>query len=379
MLVFLKEFQFLENSILFSKFGLFSRKFPTDMAKRIRLSSNVFRALYKEIINKVRAKIQDPNKERLSDNAIWHWKNEKNENLFKSMLIEERLIDSKDKFAINYLPKMLSSSKNKQIVTFGTEPYSSIFPKFCGYRDIDEFIRSMVDQGKLDVQEKQDHYKRDKNNTFFPSTKSIEKLVDSYFINSHWWLYFYGYEKFKRKNNKPYSLVRLVFSIKERNSIDRNKVDIYIQNTTHHAEHIDYTGYIDLEYCSEGILVCNLKTIREAKQLHLKFHLDKTGQELYLGQYLNYGEYNEIISGSVILHKIPEEEYEFAKPATFRFNEKQILNVPEQIVKYFLDRDLNFRKTPTSIFSLDKLKAWKDDYDLTRGKDKGQQKDLPFE
>lgn len=327
------------------------------MGKKVRIPKTLFDDLYDKVIQQIREEIisRENNQEKLTDNAIWEYPNGSKTKLFRSMLVERGIIDEVTTIDPKYLYKKRSDSNSKGEVTFATEPYTYIYFRFCDYKDWQDFEASYAQQ----VAERTNSSRR--------YVHPLNNLLDGYFKNTDWWLYFYGYEKGKRSSKRPYSLVRLIFQIQERDPEDISKYQLYIQNTEKHKEHIDYVGSIDLAYSSESILVCNLRNIRGNKQLHMKFNVDKTGNELYLGQYMNFEEGDEIISGSVLLHKIPEADRETAKPISIHFNDHKIREVvPSAIIRYFSNRGLSYRKTKAGVYSLAELQKWKDEYDQKR-------------
>lgn len=179
-----------------------------------------------------------------------------------------------------------------------------------------------------------------------------------------WFLYFYGYNiKKEERDENEWRLIRLILDFK----VDGRSDDlaVSITNSPHNKDHYNYkTAYIDTENSGDEVLVLNLRTEFNTRQLNIKVHIKDGTGGFFLGQYLNYEvRGGHIISGTLILEQAKENK---PKPKVYKFKkgyESDVLFLNQiheirHIIEFFKDRKKNFRRTTTKVNSLNTFREW---------------------
>ncbi|GAB4002079.1 hypothetical protein GCM10028807_59900 [Spirosoma daeguense] len=211
-----------------------------------------------------------------------------------------------------------------------------------------------------------------------PVREDIEDLINSkadllrktyapLLCNTDWWLYFYGYDKLDlKKNRDSWPLIKLLFRFGE---VEEDEIVVTIENTDN-PEHYDYRGSTDFRSSQYELLVFNFTTDPHfTRQLNMKIHVGIGEGTLFLGQYLNYENDGNIISGTLVLGSAASVPLSQRKPkvhwipkltSDVRYT-KAHDGVNESILQYLNDKDKNFRRTPLRAgHSLQGLQDWLD-------------------
>lgn len=196
----------------------------------------------------------------------------------------------------------------------------------------------------------------------------LSLLYAPFLVGKSFWFYFYGYDKFKGAfgpdTTNTWPLVKLLMRFKRLENDDDFSVEI---DNTDDPDFHDYAGKTDFATSRDDVLVLNCRTYPSiSRQLNIKIHIGSAEGEIFLGQYLNYEGDGRIISGNLVVQKIPEglenpqplvhHIPDLAPGDTYR---QDIDGVDWGIVQYLHDKKRNFRRTPLSAgHTLDRFRNW---------------------
>lgn len=193
------------------------------------------------------------------------------------------------------------------------------------------------------------------------STNSfVGRLNLSHLSTNQWWFYFYEYEGSSQGKNQ---LMRLVMTIQQE---ETGEYSILLKNSG--PPYTDFRGRIT--NAEDDIIVAELKGKR--KTMSLMFSIEDTGlKDLYTGIYTKHDSNYKIRSGSVIIHRIPEEEGLTPTAQVFRQGGKGITSVPKSIADFFSTKQYTYIKTPRR-FSESSIQEWL----CKKKRERGEVKDI---
>ncbi|PSR55788.1 hypothetical protein AHMF7605_20940 [Adhaeribacter arboris] len=208
------------------------------------------------------------------------------------------------------------------------------------------------------------------------TAKLLSKRYTPRLLGKRFWLYFYGYDKFIYGNDDlpdaaedKWSLVKVEFAFTDMSGFD---LKVTLTNTGA-IEHYNYVGKTDFLTSSEQVLVINCRTEPDlTRQLNIKLHIGTGNGDIFIGQYLNYETEGRIISGSLLLQKIPDAESDI-QPKIYRvpnllpgikFYTEDFEGVDKNILQYLHDERLNYRRTSIKAgHTLRSLEKWLKEYE----------------
>jgi hypothetical protein len=264
-----------------------------------------------------------------------------------------------------FLSKKEGEVRGKPIIVINDSSLNYL-DAYVGYKgDIEEMFNAFLESiNKEDC----DFQKRFLNKKEIPKAEPREDIDDliadgaklmykihaRHLIGQKFWFFFYGYDKFKGlyDENDTWPLVKLLLKFIEiPNSDSIIKVEI---DNTDDPEHHDYVGQTDFfTFPRTEILVINCHTYPEySRQLNIKVHIGSGDGDIFLGQYLNYESEGRIISGSVLMQKIVDENIDL-EPRVYHVNKLKnnerytegIGDVDKNILQYMSNKKSNFRRT----------------------------------
>lgn len=189
-------------------------------------------------------------------------------------------------------------------------------------------------------------------------------LASEILLGKKYWFFFYSYDNYKDKS-ETWKLRKLLIEFTE-------VVDSEILVRINHIadkKFQDYLGKTNLSSSSDDVVVIDCQTFSKLKDRHLDIMVQLNDGELLFGQYLNYRKDGRIVSGSLLLQKIPAEQTNLT-PETHliprllgdlnRYTE-DVEGIDKSIIQYFHDENLNFRQISLRAGNdLNTLKEWLD-------------------
>jgi hypothetical protein len=260
-----------------------------------------------------------------------------------------------------------------EYLKFEEDDLDDMIIEFCHENDIAE--QDIGNQRLLLLEEKEkplrdDRISRENWKKIAELKKELGKLMyaSTELQNTKWWFYFHGYTKYNilPERENIWTLVKLILIFED---IDENG-DLVVRIENKGAEHYDYIGTVDFESSRSEIIVMNFKTIPFlTRQLNVKVHVGTGEGNLFLGQYLNFESDSHIISGNVVLQRIPKKKNsQNLEPNVYHINNlsegqteyiDDYGDISRYILQYLHDKDKNFRRTPLRVgHSLLGLKNW---------------------
>ncbi|MEZ4991748.1 MAG: hypothetical protein R2824_15105 [Saprospiraceae bacterium] len=171
--------------------------------------------------------------------------------------------------------------------------------------------------------------------------------------NTVWYYYRFDY----KNEAKPQSIKRLIFKIGK--MLEDGDLEISLIASSEIFS--DYAGRISKSVSNDKILICRLSTTNVGAKLKvLMFHIEpRFKSQIYLGQYLEYDDDYQIMSGTIIIEKISDSGKVRPVPKDFYYGSQEMKEeIDVNIQYYFEDKYLNFTKSPTGISTPYDLQDW---------------------
>lgn len=189
----------------------------------------------------------------------------------------------------------------------------------------------------------------------WPQYQAEEKLESRFRLLEHTDWYYYQFDH--KNQRKAKSILRKVLRIGRMLENGDLEIELIAQSDTFS----DYAGRISKSDSNEKILICRLSTKDiGAKLKTLMFHIDpRVKSKIYLGQYLEYDDNYSIMSGTLLISKIPDSNEISLGSRSFVYGSEEMdKEVPPAIRQYFEDKNLNFTESPTGISTFYDLTNW---------------------
>lgn len=186
--------------------------------------------------------------------------------------------------------------------------------------------------------------------TYEPTSFSLNNLN-----GMRWYAYFLYYPQ---KANQEATLGRAVISVKH-----RAQKKIATLTNTALSKNVHYEGqYISFANLDNGIIVFNLNSDKEGRQLHIKVHCVDKKQQILIGNYLTY-EDGHIQSGSILLENIPAKVKK-PKPGaySYKINPSGFLEINPTIRSFFSLKNDNYSRVFHDVQDLDSLQQTLDEH-----------------
>lgn len=172
------------------------------------------------------------------------------------------------------------------------------------------------------------------------------------FENTTWYLYFFDkqYLEGVLKN----AITRVVFEIGANQQVSLQNV----KNEGYDPKNTDYEGILELQGVQH--LICNLKTKKtREKHLHIKIIIG-LGEvhDINMGVYANINFSGSIVSGTLLLERVYEEEESKIVPQTYIETTEEYEKLDKHIKEYFEHKELNRIKVKTGLNSQSELIEW---------------------
>lgn len=246
-----------------------------------------------------------------------------------SFIVQYRPYNTDD-ISANHVYKKLSEKSSRIKISVFED-----FAKYCGVNE-DIFLEEISEK----IEEK----------NIKSANLKFNKLV-----NTQWELFIYNYKI--RATDTP-GIVRLILRINKKKK--NNNINVVLENVEGENS---FTGEIINNEYNNNILFLSLNTEDKSKNLTIIFNVSASFEpknNIFLGQYIDNEEANEIISGTVLLKRIDDPGSDIL-PKRFKLGTKDIDDIDETIIEFLKYKILNFTKTPTAKYNLADLKAWIDD------------------
>ncbi|MGF1923717.1 MAG: hypothetical protein ACQUHE_06030 [Bacteroidia bacterium] len=257
--------------------------------------------------------------------------------------------------------------QSKKIINFGNDEHLFSYLTYLEFEGDDintafnNFLDSLdeADKGfQLSYLNKKDVTKKiripldDIEQLLEDKAKLLSRLYSPRLLGEKFWFFFYGYEKFKGvgQDEETWPLVKLLFKFPENYGIEL-KVEI---DNTFDDEHHDYVGKTDFKTSREEVLVINCRTYPDFfRQLNIKIHIGTGDGGIFLGQYMNYESEGRIISGSILLQRITDENSDLTPKVHHipkltgeqAYYTTDLEGIDKSIIQYLHNKKINFRRT----------------------------------
>lgn len=335
----------------------------------MRLLLSIFRVLYKELETKL---MQDLATQKLGGSLIagskrfWEFEATPSQNFFLKQLKTTPSV-----LSATYLRKLAdkqSKADANTFVTVGkTDAYIGLFLTYLCYEgqtvgeQVEAFLASLPAKGVAPVDimlQRRPRATKSKKGALpelsAPMNTPLRILAEKAPLleNTNFWFFFYGYDLFQGLGNRDghWPLVKLLLTFTGSNGLD---IGVKITNTGD-PEHHHYIGKTDFEHSSDSVLVINCRTDPGyTRQLNIKLHIGTARGNIFLGQYLNYESDGRIISGNIIVQRIPDgipltPTVHRIPPLTGdnKIYTADYEGVDKSIIQYLHNKKINFRRNP---------------------------------
>lgn len=354
----------------------------------MRLVQNIFEVLYDELLTKfIKDTISQGEINPHNKDSLPFWRFEVNKKpLFLTLLKAEKFMTSSYLRKLKYAANL--GEAGKMFVTVGRDNlFIETYLKYLKYGDGDAekrmhaFLDTLVNKGisPADIELQKKHIglgnvrfsKRTpvyEHTPHIPSMSSPLKLFKAkapFLENSNFWFFFYGYDLFQGTALKDgkWPLIRLLLTFKHSDGLD---IVVTLTNTGD-SEHHNYIGKTEFDNSSDSVLVITCRTDPGSDRLlTIMLHVGNATGSIFLGQYLHYQGDGRIISGNLVVQRIPKGR--IPKPKVIRVPEltgenkvykSSYQGVDKSILQYLHNKKINFRRNPLRVgHDLPSLAGW---------------------
>lgn len=271
-------------------------------------------------------------------------------------------IDSLDTtFNMNALNSMYSEfkSKFKVDIMLGIELQSKLFSELN-----DKVTGELEHKNSLpivllkhqDISEADNSLEKNSENT---KANFFLKEATSLFMNEKYWFYFHSYNTFKTRNDK-WNLMKLLIEFPSITETDLSVHITHINDKQGENIYQNYRGKTNFSNSSSNVVVISCQSYSPTHtshfySRHLHIMLQIAAGNILFGQYLNYRNDGNIVSGNVLLQNIPKNSNDDLVPKKYLIpklisGNKMYLedfeDVDKNILQYLYDPSLNYREIP---------------------------------
>lgn len=304
------------------------------------------------------------------------WKNTGSFNFFRAVTHSER-IDKKNKaillqeaplgkrkLARDYLYKRLLQRRAVSLQTKKLTPYLA----FLGYKDLRHFIDEKGEEAEKEWLKRFSSYSQKPDpkriNLPFGVIKQLNKLR-----NTTWALYYRDPSSTTKTRNTDHHLLIGVGIFRVKDPTELNGLEIeYVEGDARAGKPSKFIGSVD-ERSTTYSLICNFvhedaygeTQPQNRKALNLRFYLptEVENENLHVGLYTDMDQDLKLHGGTIAICRLDDEELAGLSPkivsCTSLSDEHIYDEVPEAVIEYFEDKDLNYIRVPKTVHSFNRL------------------------